>query len=87
MYGLPSSGISDNNQLLDIMVKEGYCELPRTPGLCKHYSCNISFTQVVDFFGIKYQSKNNTKNIIHALQKYYKLEVDWICGLYCGIKM
>ena len=54
MDGLPQSGILANKLLRERLLKHGYYEMPHTPGLWKHVSRPISFTLVVDDFGIKY---------------------------------
>ena len=53
LYGLPATGILASKLLKSRLAKKGYFELPHTPGLWKHVSRPISFTLVVDNFGIK----------------------------------
>ena len=53
MYGLPAAGILANKLLKSRLAKKWYFELPHTPGPRKHVSPPISFTLVVDGFGIK----------------------------------
>ena len=57
MYGLMAAGILANKLLKSRLAKKGYFELPHTPGLWKHVSRPISFTLVVDDFGIKHEGK------------------------------
>ena len=53
MYGLPQSGILANKLLKKRLAKQGYYELPHTPGIFLHETRQIWFTLVVDNFGIK----------------------------------
>ena len=77
MYGLPAAGILANKLLKLRLAKEGYLELPHTPGLWKHVSRPISFTLVVDGFGIKYVGKEHADHLLAVLTDHYKIENDW----------
>jgi hypothetical protein len=63
MYGLPQAGILSNKLLQTRLAKDGYFELPHTPGLWKHVCRPVWFTLVVDDFGVKYVGKDNAANI------------------------
>ena len=68
MYGLPQSGILANKILRERLLKLGYYEMHHTPGLWKHISQPISFTLVVDNFGIKYVGEEHAKHFIGVTQ-------------------
>ncbi len=51
-----------------------------------HATCPVTFSLVVDTFGIKYVGKEHANHLIKCLKKY-KLTKDWICNLYCGITL
>ena len=87
MYGLPAAGILANKLLKSRLAKKRYFELPHTPVFWKHVSRPISFTLVVDDFGIKYVGKEHTDHLLSSLTDYYKIENDWEGKLYCGIKL
>ena len=53
LYGLKESGRIANEDIVDHLALHGYSESDITVGLFKHESRNISFTLVVDDFGIK----------------------------------
>jgi hypothetical protein len=57
------------------------------PGLWKHTSRPISFTLVVDNFGVKYTNQGDVDHLIGSLKKDYELTEDWDSNLYCGIKL
>jgi hypothetical protein len=87
MYGLPQAGILSNKLLRKRLAKDGYFELPHTPGLWKHVCRPVWFTLVVDDFGVKYVGKDNAEHLMQALRKHYEVEEDWSGGLYCGIRL
>lgn len=48
----------------------------------------ISFTLVVDDFGVKYVGKQHAQHLLKILQtNYEKLVVDWDGGRYCGLQL
>ncbi|KAL7483088.1 hypothetical protein ACHAW6_013638 [Cyclotella cf. meneghiniana] len=87
MYGLPQAGILANKLLKQRLAKYGYYEVAHTPGLWKHLSRPISFTLVVDDFGIKYVGKEHADHLLNALKQHYTLDIDWTGSLYCGITL
>jgi hypothetical protein len=87
MYGLPQAGKLANKLLKELLAKHGYYEVVHTPGLWKHISRPISFTLVVDDFGIKYVGKEHADHLLNALKEHYTLDIDWEGKLYCGISL
>ena len=55
--GLKQSGLLSHNQLKDTLATGGYFPSKHTNGLWLHKTRNISFTLVVDDFGVKYTNK------------------------------
>ncbi|KAL7487085.1 hypothetical protein ACHAW6_012694 [Cyclotella cf. meneghiniana] len=53
-----------------------------TPGLWCHKWCPVTFSLVVDDFGIKTVGLKHTKNLKEALQKYYTISVECTCKLF-----
>jgi hypothetical protein len=50
--------------------------------------CPISFTLVIDDFGIKYVGKEHVDHLIASIKSTYKkLTEDWMGSLYCGIML
>ena len=86
-YRLPQTGILANRLLKQCLAKHGYYEVSHTPGLWKHISHPISFTLVVDDFGIKYIGKEHADHLLAALQEHYTLDIDWAGKLYCSITL
>jgi len=63
MYGLPQAGIITQQLLEEHLKKHGYCQSKTTPGLWKHDTHPISFTLVVDDFGVKCVGEENAQHL------------------------
>ena len=87
VWGLPQAGILANKKLRRKLAPHGYHEHENTPGLWFHDTRPISFTLVVDDFGVKYVGKEHADHLIACLQQTYKLSEDWSGSLYCGITL
>jgi hypothetical protein len=87
IYGLPQAGILANKLLRKRLAPAGYYEVAHTPGLWRHAWRPISFTLVVDDFGVKYVGKEHADHLIKTIKKHYTLSEDWEGSLYCGIKL
>jgi hypothetical protein len=87
VWGLPQAGILANKRLRRKLAPFGYFECVETPGLWKHESRPLTFTLVVDDFGVKYERKEDVEHLIASLQTTYKLTEDWTGNLYCGISL
>jgi hypothetical protein len=64
MYGLPQVGIIAQELLEERLLKAGCCQSKVTPGYWKHNWQPISFTLVVDDFGVKYINKTDVNHLI-----------------------
>ena len=87
MYGLPQAGILAHQKLKQHLKTFGYEPVPFTAGLWINREQNISFTLVVDDFGVKYTDMKNVKHLIDALEMEYKITVDMTGSLYCGVTL
>jgi hypothetical protein len=87
VWGLPQAGILANKLLRKRLAPHGYFECSHTPGLWKHSTRPISFTLVVDDFGIKYKCQEDVDHLIAALKTKYNLTKNWVGNLYCSIKL
>jgi hypothetical protein len=87
VWGLPQAGILANKLLRKRLAPHGYYECINTPGLWKHEWRPITFTLVVDDFGVKYVGKEHPDHLIACIKEKYKLTEDWTGDLYCGIKL
>jgi hypothetical protein len=64
VWGLPQAGILANKLLQRHLLPHGYYECTNTPGLWKYETRPISFTLVVDNFGVKYVGKEHVDHLI-----------------------
>jgi hypothetical protein len=77
VYGLPQVGIIAQDLLEERLLKAGYKRSKITPGYWTHQLQLISFTLVVDDFGIKYIGKEHIQHLINTLKENYDIEEDW----------
>ena len=67
MYGLPQAGILAQELLEKQLNEHGYSQNKAVPGLWTHKTRPISFTLVVDDFGVKYTGKEHATHLISIL--------------------
>ena len=87
MPGLKQAGKIANDRLTTHLAKHGYRPVPRTPSLWKHDTNSITFTLVVDDFGVKYTDKGDADHLLHALKKQYDITFDWEGKKYLGVDL
>ncbi len=87
VWGLPQAGILANKRLRRKLELFGYYESTNTPGLWRHKSRPLTFTLVVDDFGVKYVDKVDVDHLISSIKMTYKLTEDWTGNLHCGITL
>ena len=71
----------------NVSSPHGYYKCKHTPGLWRHLTRPISFTLVVDDFGVKYVGREHVDHLIKCIKEKYELTEDWSGDLYCGIKL
>ena len=87
-YGnFPQVGILANKWAWRKLAPFGFKEHKNTPGLWYHETRPISFTLVVDDFGVKNISKDDVVHLMKSLHSRYTLTEDWTGDLYCGITL
>jgi hypothetical protein len=87
MYGLPQAGILANTRLVKHLEASGYIQSKRVPGLFTHETRPVTFSLVVDDFGIKYVGKENAEHLLNCLRSQYTITTDWTGSLYCGLTL
>ena len=85
MYGLPQAGILAQQLLEQRLNAHGYSQNQAVPGLWTHETRPISFTLVVDDFGVKYVGKEHVLHLINILKQHYEISEDWSGTKYIGI--
>ena len=74
---LKQAGRIENNRLTSYLANFGYSPTRLIPGLCKHESRPITFSLVVDDFGVKYVEKKHANHLLASLQKLYTMTEYW----------
>ncbi len=64
VWGIPQAGILANECLRRKLAPFVYYESVNTPGLWQHESRPLTFTRVVDDFGVKFMNKDNVNHLI-----------------------
>jgi hypothetical protein len=87
MYGLPQAGILVNELLQRNLAKDGYRLTQHTHGLWNHDTRTISFSLVVDDFGVKYVGREHAEHLMACIRKNYNISSDWNGGADCGLTL
>jgi hypothetical protein len=87
MYGLPQAGILANELLQRNLAKNGYRPTTHTHGLWTHDTRPISFSLVVDYFGVKYVGRERVEHLMTCIKKNYNISSDWNGSAYCGLTL
>jgi hypothetical protein len=77
VWGLPQAGILANKKLKQKLAPFGYHKCKNTPGLWYHKTRSITFTLVVEDFGVKCVNKTDVKNLmLSSIKANNELTVD-----------
>ena len=87
IYGLPHAGIIAQRLLEERLGKHGYYQSKTTPGFWKHKWRPISFSLIVDDFGVKYVGEEHVQHLLKILRKDYVVSTDWEGTKYSGINL
>ena len=87
MYGLPQAGILAQELLEKRLNAHGYSQCTAVPGLWTHVTRPISFTLVVDDFGIKYVGEEHAKHLLDVLKEHYEISIDWSGTKFIGLTL
>jgi hypothetical protein len=87
MYGLPQAGILTNELLQRNLAKDVYRPTTHTHGLWTHPTHPISFSLVVDDFGVKYVGLEHAEHLMTCIKKKYSISSDWNGTAYCGLTL
>ena len=87
MYSLPQSGILANDHLQAHLLDRRYKQATHTPSLFTHKTRLVTFSLIVDDFGVKYVGKDNAQHLIDTLLLLYRITIDWTGTKYCGLTL
>ncbi len=85
MHGLPQAGIIAQELLAKGLKEHGYSQSETTPGLWKHEWRPITFSLVVNNFGVKYTGEEHAHHLLQTIQKYYQCSVEKEGERYCRL--
>ena len=77
MYGLPQSGLLENELLKKRLNKQGYQQSELVPCLWKHDCCPVQFTLAVDNFGLKYVGEEHAPHLKQTIKNDYSVTAEW----------
>ena len=86
-YGLKQNGKIAHNVSMKHLNKHGYYQAKNTHGLFVHEICDISFTLVVNDFGIKFTNKQDVDHLISIMRGKDKFKVDFDAKQCIGIHL
>ena len=87
MYGLPQAGLIAQEELEERLNENGYRQSKIVPGLWRHDWRPISFTLVVDDFGVKYVGREHAEHLKGVLEEHYEVSTDWAGKKYIGLSL
>jgi hypothetical protein len=76
MYGLPQAGIHTNKLFQRNLAKDVYRPTQHTHGLWTQDTRPISFSLVVDEFGVKYVGREHAEHLMTCIKKNYNISSD-----------
>ena len=86
-FGLRQSCKIPHNDFVQHLNKQGYVQAKNSDRLFFHGLCDISFTLVVDDFGIQYTNKDDVNHLISLMQGMCKFKVDFDTKQYIEIHL
>ena len=87
MPGLKKAGKLTNERLEKYFRKYRYAPCACTPALWAHVTLPITFTIVLDDFGVKYTGKRTALHLLNALEDLYTVSVNYTGTLYFGLNI
>jgi len=87
IYGLKESGKLANIELQKVLAERGYYPCAFSQGLYKHESRPITFSLVVDVFGVKYIRKEDADHLEQTIKNSYPMKTDWTGEYYLGMTL
>jgi hypothetical protein len=87
LYGIPQAGRLSQERLIPHLAQHGYTLCKNTPCLFRHVSRPVSFTLVVDDFGVAYKTREDAEHLATTLRKLYSITTDWSGTKYVGLSL
>lgn len=77
MYGLPQAGLLAQEQLIESLGEHGYYHIKMVTDIWHHQAWPITFTLLVDDFGVKCTHETHAKRLMSVLRQHYDITADW----------
>jgi hypothetical protein len=87
MYGHPYAGRGANIDLVAHLASHNFIQDSNIPCLFTHSARKISFTLVVDDFGVKYDNLTDFNFLVSSLREKYEVHVDLTGSKYIGVRL
>jgi len=87
MYGHPVSGLLSNKHLFKTIEEAGYYEDSLVPCMIKHKERSTIGAIVVDDIGLKVRSKDDVIHLVNAIEKVWKVKINWQGDKYVGMDL
>jgi len=87
IYGLPQAGKISQDRLVKHLNEHGYSQCRNTPALFKHKTRPVTFSLVVDDFGIKYKGNDHLEHLFDTLRLIYRITTDLKGSRYIGLSI
>ncbi len=85
MYRLPQAGIIAQELLAKRLKEHVHTQSETTPGLWTHEWHPITFSLIVDNFGVKYIGEEHAQHLLQMVQKYYTCSFEKEGERYCRL--
>lgn len=87
MYGLSHTSLLSNELFKKRLNQNGYHQRKLVPGLWTHDWRPITFTLVIDDFGVNYKDMKYAKHLKKVLEHHYQVIADWSVKQYISITL
>jgi len=87
MYGHPYAGRGANIDLVAHLLAHDFIQDSNIPCLFTHRTRCMSFTLVVDDFGVEYDKIDDFNFLVSSLNKKYELHIDLTGSKYIGVRL
>ena len=87
MYGLPQVGLFAQEQLGESLEEHGHYQSKMVSGLWHHSTRPVTFTLIVDDFGVKCTNEEDAQHLMSVLKQHYDITEDLKGERYIGMHL
>ena len=85
MHGLKEAEKLAHENLKTLLKPHGYEPTKCMPGLRQHETSELTFTLIIDNFGMKHTYVSRAQHLLENLRLKHKVSTDWTGSLCAGI--